>query len=172
MSGYARGFLAARILGAVWLAFAAFASTAAAQGTVKGRIGVWDTRCETPPGAAGPQCAIVQTVVDQERPNITLVVIVLKTADRKSRLLRVVAPLGVLLPPGLGLKVDNEDLGHMTFARCQPTGCVAEVFVDDRLLDRLEHGKTATFVLFETPEEGVGVPAPLDGFKPSFEALP
>ena len=48
-------------------------------------------------------CAIIQSVVDEDRPNITLVVIALKTADRKSRLLRVIAPLGVLLPTGLGL---------------------------------------------------------------------
>jgi len=61
------------------------AAPAAAQGAVKSRTGVWDTRCETPPGASQEQCALVQTVVDQERPNISLVVIVLKTADRKSR---------------------------------------------------------------------------------------
>jgi len=148
------------------------AAPAAAQGAVKSRTGVWDTRCETPPGASQEQCALVQTVVDQERPNISLVVIVLKTADRKSRLLRVVAPLGVLLPSGLGLRIDNDDLGHMTYVRCQSNGCVAEVFIDDKLLDHLQHGQTATFVLFETPEEGVGVPTPLKGFKESFAALP
>jgi invasion protein IalB len=147
-------------------------SPAAAQGAVKRQIGGWETRCESPPGARQEQCAIVQSVIDQERPNITLVVIVLKTADRTSRLLRVIAPLGVLLPTGLGLHIDNDDFGRMTFVRCQPNGCVAEVFVDDKLLDHLERGRTATFVLFETPEEGVGVPTPLAGFKESFEALP
>ena len=29
-----------------------------------------------------------------------------------------------------------------------------------------------TFVLFETPEEGIGVPAPLAGFKDVFDKLP
>ena len=160
------------LMAAAMALVAAFAAPAAAQGVVKSKIGAWETRCETPPGAAAPQCAILETVVDQERPNITLVVIVLKTADRKSRLMRVVAPLGVLLPTGLSLRIDNEDVGRMTFVRCQPTGCTAEVFVDPKLLDRLEHAQAATFVLFETPEEGVGVPAPLAGFKESFEALP
>ena len=167
---FARGCL--YFLFAVAAAAAGALSPAAAQGTVKGQIGSWETRCETPPGAQQQQCAIVQSVIDQDRPNITLVVIVLKTADRKSRLMRVIAPLGVLLPTGLGLHIDNDDFGRMTFVRCQPNGCVAEVFVDDKLLDRLEHGKTATFVLFETPEEGVGVPTQLAGFKESFEALP
>jgi invasion protein IalB len=165
--------------GRVWVVWAALvfvalagASPAHAQGAVKATHGAWETRCETPPGAEREQCAILQSVVDEDRPNITLVVIMLKTADRKSRLMRVIAPLGVLLPTGLGLRIDNEDFGRMSFVRCQPNGCVAEVFVDDKLLAKLETSKTATFVLFETPEEGVGVPAPLDGFKDAYESLP
>ena len=145
---------------------------AVAQGVVKAKHGGWETRCESPPGASSEQCAVVQSVVDEERPNITLVVIALRTADRKSRLLRVVTPLGVLIPTGLGLHIDSDDFGRMNFVRCLPTGCVAEVFLDDKLLSRLESGEKATFVIFETPEEGVGVPAPLSGFKESFEALP
>ena len=89
-----------------------------AQGAVKNKHGSWETRCETPPGATSEQCAVVQTVVDDDRPNITLVVIALKTADRKSRLLRVITPLGVLLPAGLSLRVDKDDLGRMNFVRC------------------------------------------------------
>ncbi len=42
-------------------------------------------------------------------------------------LLRVVAPLNVLLPAGLGLKVDDADIGRAGFVRCLPNGCVAEV---------------------------------------------
>jgi len=150
----------------------AFAGSAAAQGLVKSKHGGWETRCETPAGASVEQCALVQSVIDEDRPNITLVVIALKTADKKSRLLRVIAPLGVLIPTGLSLKVDEADLGRMNFVRCLSNGCVAEVFLDDKLLSKLEGGAKVTFVLFETPEEGVGVPTALAGFKEGFEALP
>jgi invasion protein IalB len=157
---------------AVAAALCLAASGAAPQGVVKAKHGGWDTRCETPPGASSEQCAVMQSVVDDDRPNITLVVIALKTADRKSRLLRVIAPLGVLVPTGIGIRVDKEDLGRMNFVRCLPNGCVAEVFLDDKLLSKLEAGTEVTFVLFETPEEGVGVPTKLEGFKDGFEALP
>jgi len=145
---------------------------AKSEGSVKDKHGNWETRCETPPGAASEQCAIVQSVADEERPNINLVVIALKTADRKGRLLRVIAPLKVLLPTGMGLRIDKDDMGRMNFVRCLPNGCVAEVFIDDKLLAKMESGQTITFIIFETPEEGIGVPAPLAGFKESFEALP
>jgi invasion protein IalB len=169
-----RSALASRFAPGLLVAAAAclLAGGAGAQGVVKGKHGGWETRCETPPGASAEQCAVVQSVVDDDRPNITLVIIALKTADRKSRLLRVITPLGVLLPTGLSIRVDKEDLGRMNFVRCLPNGCVAEVFLDDKLLGKLESGAQATFVLFETPEEGVGVPASLAGFKDGFEALP
>src|SRR5579863_2303197 len=146
--GALRGALTARIgAGAIAVGVGCWAAagTAWAQGAVKSKHGDWETRCETPPGAATQQCAVVQSVVDDERPNITLVVIALKTADRKSRLLRVITPLGVLLPTGLSLRVDKEDLGRINFVRCLPNGCVAEVFLDDKLLNKLETGAQATF---------------------------
>ena len=145
---------------------------AGAQGVVKAKHGDWETRCETPPGAAKEQCALIQSVAAEDRPNISLVVIVLKTADGKSRLLRVVAPLGVLLPSGLGLKVDQVDIGRAGFVRCRPTGCIAEVTMEDKLVDQLGSGTTATFIIFQTPEEGIGIPLTLAGFKDGFTALP
>jgi invasion protein IalB len=143
-----------------------------AQGVVKQKFGDWEMRCETPPGAQKEQCALIQSVAAEDRPNVNLVVIVLKTADGKSRLLRVVAPLGVLLPSGLGLKVDQADVGRAGFVRCLPTGCIAEVMMEDKLIDQLRNGTTATFIIFQTPEEGIGIPLTLSGFKDGFEKLP
>jgi invasion protein IalB len=159
-----------RILSVVVLLVAAGA--AHAQGAIKDKHGDWETRCETPPGAAYEQCAIVASVVDEARPNLTLVVIVLNTADRKARLMRIIAPLGILLPSGISLRIDDEDMGRLNFLQCLSNGCVAQVAMDDKLLSKLKTGKTATFGVFQTPEQGVGVPVPLAGFKEAYEQLP
>ena len=145
---------------------------AGAQGMVKNTFGDWQMRCETPAGATAEQCALVQNVVAEDRPSVTLVIIVLKTADGKSRLLRVVAPLGILLPSGLGLKIDQTDIGRAGFVRCLATGCVAEVVMDDNLLAQLRGGQAATFIVFQTPEEGIGIPVSLNGFAAGLDALP
>jgi invasion protein IalB len=142
-----------------------------AQGTVKQVFNDWQIRCDTPPGAQGEQCVLLQSVQAEDRPNVGLTVIVLKTADQKSRLLRVLAPLGVLIPSGLGLKIDDQDVGRAGFVRCLPNGCVAEVVMDDALVNRLRTGKQATFIIFQTPEEGIGIPLSLNGFGPGFDAL-
>lgn len=164
----------ARLAAAVSLGLATLstAEIAQAQGVVRNTFGDWQMRCETPAGAKAEQCAIVQNVAAEDRPNVTLVVIVLKTADGKSRLLRVIAPLGVLLPAGLGLKIDQADIGRAGFVRCLASGCVAEVVMEDSLIDQMKKGQSATFIVFQTPEEGIGIPVSLNGFGPGFDALP
>ena len=161
---------AALILAGLGLCLAA--APAFAQGVVKNTFGDWQLRCETPAGAKNEQCAIVQNVAAEDRPNLTLLVIVLKTADGKSRLLRVAAPLGVLLPAGLGLKIDQNDVGRAGFVRCLATGCIAEVVLEDPLINQFKTGGTATFIVFQTPEEGIGIPVSLGGFAQAFDSLP
>src|SRR5205085_9960762 len=115
-----------------------------AQGSVRSVHNDWQVRCDTPPGAQAEQCALMQSVTAEDRPNIGLTVIILKTADKKTRLMRVIAPPGVLIPSGLGLKVDNTEIGRAGFVRCVPNGCVAEVIMDDNLVGKLRTGQSAT----------------------------
>jgi invasion protein IalB len=150
---------------------AGLTSAAHAQGAVRSVHGDWQIRCDTPPGAQAEQCVLIQKVVAEDS-NAGLTVIVLKTADQKSKLMRMVAPLGVLLPSRLGLKLDNLDIGSIPFIRCLPNGCVAEVVMDDKLLGQLRGAKTATFIIFETPEQGIGFPLSLNGFGEGYDKLP
>jgi invasion protein IalB len=170
-----KGWPAKYLISGVFAVFGLLAGQmgeARAQGVVKGKYGDWEMRCEMPAGASREQCALIQSIAAEDKPNVSLVVIMLKTADGKSRLLRVIAPLGVLIPAGLGLKIDNIDVGRAGFVRCLPTGCVAEVVMEDKLIDQLKAGKNATFIVFNTPEEGVGLPLALAGFGQGFDALP
>lgn len=144
----------------------------AAQGTVRSQHGDWQMSCDLVPGALEEQCALIQNVTAQDQPNVALSVIALKTADQEARLLRILAPLGVLLPNGLGLNIDGEDLGRVAFVRCLPNGCVAEVVMDDELMSKLSEGDSAIFIVFRTPEEGIGIPVSLNGFAEGFAALP
>jgi invasion protein IalB len=36
----------------------------------------------------------------------------------------------------------------------------------------LKNGKTATFILHQTPDEGIGLPLTLQGFKEAYAKLP
>lgn len=138
---------------------------------VRATFGAWQMLCDQLPGAQNEMCALFQTVEAADRPNTGLAVFVFRTADQRSNIMRVIAPLGVLLTGGLGLRIDDQNIGSTDFVRCWPTGCIAEARLADDLLARLRNGRSATFILFMTPEEGVGIPVALEGLSQGFDAL-
>ncbi len=154
------------------LAALALPAYAQQNGTVRATHGSWSIICDTPAGASSEQCIMMQNVVAEDRADLGLSVVILKTADRKAEIMRVLAPLGVLLPTGLGLYIDKKDNGRAYFKQCFSDGCYAEVILEQQLIDTLRSGKEATFIVFATPEEGIGIPVDLAGFGEAFDALP
>jgi invasion protein IalB len=138
----------------------------------KTAFGAWTVVCGTPDGSSEKRCVLMQSVVSQERPEMQLSVAISKNPGGKTGLLRVQAPLSVLLPNGLGLYVDGTDIGNAYFARCFSDGCYAEVVLEDALLGTLRKGSSATFTVFQTQEEGIGIPVDLKGFAQGYDALP
>ena len=138
---------------------------------VKGTHGAWQVSCRTPPGAKEEKCALVQSVTAEDRPNVGLTVVVYKAIGEDKKLLRVVVPLGVLLPTGLGLKIDDQDVGNAPFLKCSKRGCIAEVVLQDEIIKKLNTGKNAMFIIFDTPEAGIGIPISLEGFTNALESL-
>lgn len=149
---------------------------AGAQEFVDGKVesvhGDWQIRCDQPVGARDKQCAMVQNVTAEDRDNIGLSVLIVKTVDKKARIMRVLAPLGVYLMAGLGLRIDDKDIGRVGFVRCRARGCYAEVIMQDDLIKQLSEGAKALFIIYDSPEDGIGIPISLKGFKDGFDALP
>lgn len=176
--GAARSWRITHALGVWILAMAALFSCAvidgvasAQEGTVKAQHGDWQIVCKPPPpGAKNEACALVQSVSAEDRNNVGLTVYFQKFANG-TRVLRVFAPLGVLLPPGLGLKIDDKDVGNAPFLRCHNFACYAQVVADDKLVEQLKVGKTAVFIIFQTEEAGIGIPISLAGFTQALAAL-
>jgi invasion protein IalB len=174
-------------LAATWLGISALALSgpAAAQGTLKTKFGDWQHRCDTTPSTGVEQCILIQNVLDQSDLNLAVVILKVEdtaaTADVRKKdasapvirrpVLRVIAPLGILLPRGLGLKIDDKEIGSTGFVRCLESGCVAEVDMDNTLIEAFRRGRTALFAVFLTPEEGRGLPVTLEGFEQGFALL-
>ena len=133
--------------------------------------GAWQVSCRTPPGAKEEKCALVQSVTAEDRPNVGLTVVFYKAIGEDKKLLRVVVPLGVLLPTGLGLKIDGQDVGNAPFLKCGKRGCVAEVVLQDEVINKMKTGNTAMFIIFDTPEAGIGIPVSLQGFGDALASL-
>jgi invasion protein IalB len=161
-----------------------------AQGVVRGNFNDWELRCEQQQGRE-EQCILYQNVADEKDSSINVVVVVLRIAEPpagggqpvRKPVMRVIAPLGVLLPRGLGLRIESatekdaqgkptvKDIGSTGFVKCVPSGCVAEVEIDDKLNTELKNGQTATFIIFDKPNEGRGLPLTLAGYDKGMQSL-
>lgn len=138
--------------------------------TVKAQFGDWKHECSKPPGSKNELCAITQDVSDESNSDIGVSVHIQKLAGGES-ILRVIAPLGVLLTHNLAVKIDGDYLGEAPFLRCYVLGCQAQIEIDEKLRGRLAGGKTMLLVIHRTTEQGVGIPISLAGFPQAFGAL-
>ena len=154
---------------------------------MKGNFGEWEMRCDeaaqatlgavpTKDAPSKQQCILYQNIADERDDKLNLVVVVLKTSDPRSPtarrpVLRVIAPLGILLPRGLALRIDQTEIGSTGFVRCLNNGCVAEVDMDDTLIERFNKGQNATLYVAFTPQEQRGLVLSLTGFDKGYAAL-
>ena len=139
--------------------------------------GSWSVYCDKPAGASTEQCVLLQYVVDDAQPDLGMAVTVLKTADRKARFLRIQVPLGVLLPKGLDLYIDQNRIGTMYYLRCLSDGCYAQVVLTDDMMKVIRAGKEMQLGVYKTDdpsagETGIAVPVDLKGFAEGYDALP
>ncbi|WP_354188841.1 invasion associated locus B family protein [Bartonella silvatica] len=134
--------------------------------------GAWTKVCSLPLGTPNMQCEIVQSVHTQNRHDITLRVTFYKLPKNQGALMRVFVPIRVELRPGVGLKVDDKNIGRVEYRRCLGDNCIAEAVLKEDILQLFLKGKMATYFIFTTPEQAIGGPIDLQGFSDAYTSLP
>ncbi|KEG19924.1 invasion associated locus B family protein [Bartonella bacilliformis] len=134
--------------------------------------GAWTKVCSLPPGTPNMQCEIIQDVRTQERRDITFRITFYKLPKNQGTLMRVFVPIRVDLRPGVSIKIDNKDIGRIEYHRCLGDNCIAEALLQDNVLKHFLDGKMATYVIFTTPEQGIGGLIDLHGLADAYAALP
>ncbi len=134
--------------------------------------GAWTKVCSLPPGTPNIQCEIVQDVRTQDRRDITFRVTFHKLPKNKETLMRVFVPIRVELRSGVGIKIDDKNIGKIEYRRCLGDNCVAEALLKEDVLKLFLNGKIATYFVFTTPEQGVGGAIDLHGLNEAYANLP
>ncbi|MCZ2158499.1 invasion associated locus B family protein [Bartonella sp. 220] len=134
--------------------------------------GAWTKICSLPPGTPNMQCEVVQNVHTQNRHDITLRVTFYKLPKDQGALMRVFVPIRVELRPGVGLKIDDKNMGRVEYRRCLGDNCVAEAVLKKDILQLFLKGKMATYFIFTTPEQAVGGIIDLKGLSDAYATLP
>ena len=127
----------------------------------------WTLHCRAPEGPTPDVCEMHQRVVNQEGERVMLAVVGrLPNIDTPGLLF--VLPLGISLPPGAFLRIDQGEEERVPVERCERQGCRIELLLDDELLARLKAGTRATVAFHVYDGQGqrprVDVPVSLLGF--------
>ena len=142
----------------------------------------WTYRCELAQqndqkkdAAAGrgdkKQCAIVQNLVLKQGGQTVMRVVVGLAPEQNQPFALFTLPLGVILPPGVALKIDEADPLEFPYEICQPDGCKAVLKLDDATIDKLKKGGKAEVSFHGAGRREVKVPLSLKGFGTAFAAL-
>jgi len=118
-------------------------------------------------------CGMVQTARNEERKNIALTLVLLRTEQqgKQTTMMRVMAPIGVFLPTGVALEIDGAAVGRVPFTRCLPQVCIAFAEASPQTLEKLKKGGKANFIIYEAPGLGISLQLSLKGFTAGFDAL-
>lgn len=175
MTAMARPALGALLLlGTLALGAApALAQATAPQETVKDTIGAWQIRCVQD----GKVCVMAQAGKGKEGNDVIEIRIRrlsgVKAPDgtEVAAAIQVAAPLGVLLPAGLRMQVDEKKPRGAPFEVCGPSGCVVRQPMTKDFLDELRNGKEAKVTILAVPQTEVVVPISLSGFTKAYNSL-
>jgi invasion protein IalB len=134
----------------------------------------WSVRCGQPAGGGPKACEMLQQRQD-EQGQIVLFVAVGKLPNTDNPGMLIILPLGIELPPGAAVKVDEGEEAPAQIRRCVRAGCEVELLLEPNVLARLKSGTVAN-VLFQIPDEQgrtrtVGVPFSLLGFTAALEEI-
>lgn len=136
---------------------------------VEGTFGDWVKLCTDRDERT--VCQIVQTA-NHESGRLVFQTAVGYVADNDRPVMYLTAPLGIFLPKGISLIVDEDENGvRATVLRCDENGCLAVLAMSDELLARLKRGNEARLFFGATAQRNVEIPLSLTGFTDGFESL-
>lgn len=85
--------------------------------------------------------------------------------------IRIMTPLGSILPAGVSVSVDGSEPRTGLFEICLPQGCIVEDPMSEEFLGRLKSGVTARMTFGVIQQGEVNVDISLNGFTAAFAAL-
>ena len=128
----------------------------------------WTLKCATPQGAPAEQCILVQDRMDPENQQPIMQVAVGFWGPERHRGLVITLPLGVTLPHGIELQIDNTVISKAPYVTCTPNGCQSHMPLDDALLQTMKSGQQGKVVLANARGQAVPVSFSLSGFTAGF----
>lgn len=132
----------------------------------------WTLWCRPESETQPRTCRMHQQAVAQDGGKPVLKFLVGRFGPEKVLGAVIFVPIGVRLPPGLGIQVDERPLHTYPFEICGPKRCQARAILEGDLLEDLKAGLTGYVKFQNAAGQVLIVPVSLKGFTAALRALP
>lgn len=131
----------------------------------------WKVNCDQLPGKDEKICHIQQLITDKENDNPIMMAAAGYLPGLELPTFIVTLPLGVLLPPGISLQVDENKSIAFPYEVCDPVGCRAGFDLKEEFLKQFKAGKEAKLTFANTQRKSITIPISLSGFSAGINSL-
>ena len=132
----------------------------------------WELRCEQKDKWEEKTCYIAQNLKAEETGRRVLQILVARFGTEQALGALISVPIGIRLPPGVIMQIDEKPARRFPLERCTPQACQAQVRLDDKLLASLKAGASGRVTFHEASGQAVNVSFSLKGFTAAFKELP
>ncbi len=131
----------------------------------------WAARCTSLNREAPLECAMEQTAVLSKTGQLVVLVNIRVPSDTHTPVVLVQLPLGLNLPAGAKLQVDDGKVTDVQIQTCEARGCYASAAVAPELLAELKSGKQLKISFQNLGNESMTIPMPLADFSASYDKI-
>jgi len=131
----------------------------------------WAARCSSASREAPLECAIEQTAILSKTGQLIVLVNIRVPSDTHAPVAMVQLPLGLNLPGGAKLQVDDGKTADLQIQTCENRGCYAAVAIPPDLLAALRSGKQLKVSFQNLTKETITIPMPLTDFAAAYDKI-
>lgn len=148
------------------------AAPAAPQGdAASGNNTGWVARCTSASRDAPLECAMEQTAVLTKTGQLIVLVNIRVPGDTRTPAALIQLPLGLNLPVGAKLQVDDGKAVDVPIQTCEARGCYINAPIAADVLSQLKSGKQLKVSFQNLAKETISIPMPLADFATVYEKI-
>ena len=131
----------------------------------------WVARCTSASRDAPLECAIEQNAVLTKTGQTIVLVNIRIAPDTRTPIALLQLPLGLNLPVGAKLQVDEGKTTDLQIQTCENRGCYASTPIAPDLLAALRSGKQLKVSFQNMAKETIAIPMPLSDFAAAYDKI-
>jgi invasion protein IalB len=131
----------------------------------------WVARCTSASRDAPLECAIEQSAVLSKTGQLIVLVNIRVPSDTHTPIAVIQLPLGLNLPVGAKLQVDDGKTSDLQIQTCEARGCYTNVPLSPDMLAAMKSGKLLKVSFQNMGKETITIPMPLADFPAAYDKI-